>query len=177
MLTPGSRKSSWQIPIVMVGGVEPNGSSSMGSTRCLCMRREAHPDVPLTVYYAYKQQDIRDSGKTSNWLAHTLLDGLIDAGWEITATWPMRTETSSRMIASGANALASSIVLACRPRPADASAATRRAFVSALKAELPEALRNLFRDHPPCGPRPGGDWPRHLRLLDTRGYEKRMDRI
>ncbi len=108
------------------------------------MRREAHPDVPLTVYYAYKQQDIRDSGKTSTgW--HTLLDGLIDAGWEITATWPMRTETSSRMIASGANALASSIVLACRPRPADASAATRRAFVSALKAELPEALRKLIQ--------------------------------
>jgi len=108
------------------------------------IRRDANPDVPLTVYYAYKQQDTRDSGTTSTgW--HTLLDGLIDAGWEITATWPMRTETSSRMIASGANALASSIVLACRPRPSDAPATTRRAFAAALKAELPGALRTLIQ--------------------------------
>lgn len=98
----------------------------------------------LTVYYAYKQQEASSEGASSTgW--HTLLDGLIEAGWEITATWPMRTETSNRMIASGTNALASSIVLACRPRPTDAPATTRRAFVAALKSELPEALRTLIQ--------------------------------
>ncbi len=108
------------------------------------VRAVANRDVPLTVYYAYKQQDTRDSGTSSTgW--HTLLDGLIDSGWEVTATWPMRTEGKVRLISSGTNALASSIVLACRPRPTDAPATTRRAFVAALKAELPEALRTLIQ--------------------------------
>ena len=75
------------------------------------VRAGANPAVPLTVYYAYKQQDSSADGTSSTgW--HTLLDGLIEAGWEITATWPMRTETGNRLIASGSNALASSIVLA-----------------------------------------------------------------
>ncbi|WP_394255436.1 DUF1156 domain-containing protein [Pseudoclavibacter helvolus] len=108
------------------------------------IRESANLTVPLTVYYAYKQQDTRDSGTASTgW--HTLLDGLIEAGWEITATWPMRSELGNRMIASGTNALASSIVLACRPRPDDAATTTRRAFVAALKSELPEALRTLMQ--------------------------------
>lgn len=108
------------------------------------MRESANLTVPLTVYYAYKQQDTRDSGTSSTgW--HTLLDGLIEAGWEITATWPLRTEMAGRLIGSNANALASSIVLACRPRPLDAPATTRRAFIAALKSELPEALRKLLQ--------------------------------
>lgn len=108
------------------------------------IREGANNTVPLTVYYAYKQQDTRDSGTASTgW--HTLLDGLIDSGWEITATWPLRTEMAGRLIGSNANALASSIVLACRPRPEDATVTTRRAFVATLKAELPEALRKLLQ--------------------------------
>ncbi|PZU35867.1 MAG: hypothetical protein DI573_14685, partial [Microbacterium sp.] len=108
------------------------------------VREGADPNVPLTVYYAYKQQEANAEGTSSTgW--HTLLDGLIDSGWEITATWPMRTEMSGRLIGSNANALASSIVLACRPRPSDAPTTTRRAFVAALKAELPEALRTLMQ--------------------------------
>lgn len=108
------------------------------------VRSGAIPDVPMTVYYAYKQQEAKSEGTSSTgW--HTLLDGLIEAGWEITATWPMRTETGNRLIASGTNALASSIVLACRPRAADAPATTRRAFVAALKSELPAALRTLMQ--------------------------------
>lgn len=108
------------------------------------IRGGANPDVPLTVYYAYKQQDTRDTGTTSTgW--HTLLEGLITNGWLITATWPLRSELSNRMIASGTNALASSIVLACRPRSSDAPSTTRRAFVAALKSELPEALRTLIQ--------------------------------
>ncbi|WEG08360.1 DUF1156 domain-containing protein [Microbacterium horticulturae] len=108
------------------------------------MRQGANAQVPLTVYYAYKQQDSSGAGTTSTgW--HTLLDGLIEAGWEITATWPMRSEMSSRMMSQSMNALASSIVLACRPRAADAPATTRRAFVAALKHELPTALRTLMQ--------------------------------
>lgn len=108
------------------------------------VRERADGRVPMTVYYAYKQQDTRDGGSASaGW--YTLLTGLIESGWEITATWPMRTEMSGRLIGSKANALASSIVLACRPRPEDALATTRRAFVAALKAELPEALRKLIQ--------------------------------
>ena len=105
---------------------------------------DANPDVPMTVYYAYKQQDSgKDGTSSTGW--HTLLDGLIQSGWEITATWPMRSELKNRMLSQGTNALASSILLACRPRPAEARAVARRAFVAALKSELPEALRTLMQ--------------------------------
>ena len=105
---------------------------------------DANSDVPMTVYYAYKQQDSgKDGTSSTGW--HTLLDGLIQSGWEITATWPMRSERKGRMLSLNANALASSILLACRPRPADARAVARRAFVAALKSELPEALRTLMQ--------------------------------
>lgn len=108
------------------------------------IRETANPDIPLTVYYAYKQQDSTDEGSTSTgW--HTLLNGLIKSGWEITATWPMRSERGGRMISVGTNALASSILLACRPRSASAEATTRKRLVEALKAELPEALRELMQ--------------------------------
>ena len=105
---------------------------------------DANSDVPMTVYYAYKQQDSgKDGTSSTGW--HTLLDGLIRSGWEITATWPIRSERGGRMLSVGTNALASSILLACRPRPADARAVARRAFVAALKSELPEALRTLMQ--------------------------------
>lgn len=108
------------------------------------IRSSANPDVPLTVYYAYKQQEASSEGTSSaGW--HTLLDGLISSGWVLTATWPMRTELSNRSLAGRTNALASSIVLACRPRTITAEAITRKAFVQKLKAELPEALRALMQ--------------------------------
>ena len=98
----------------------------------------------MTVYYAYKQQEASADGSSSTgW--HTLLDGLIENRWEITATWPVRSERGGRMISVDTNALASSIVLACRPRPDDAPSTTRRAFLAALKAELPGALRAMMQ--------------------------------
>src|SRR4030043_539571 len=72
-----------------------------------------------------------------------MLEGLLRAYFQITGTWPMRSEQHHRMIARGSNALASSIVLGCRPRPETASMTTRRDFMSALKKELPDALRKL----------------------------------
>jgi len=108
------------------------------------IRQAANTAVPMTVYYAYKQQDVEGGGAASTgW--HTLLHGLVGAGWEITATWPVRSELGNRMLASGTNALASSIVLACRPRPEDTSATTRRAFLARLRDELPPALRNMMQ--------------------------------
>lgn len=105
-------------------------------------RRGASPDYPIIVWYAFKQSDASDEGTSSSgW--ETLLEGMIRAGWAITATWPNRSELSNRMLASGANALASSIVLALRPRPETALTTDRRGFISVLQAELPQALRNL----------------------------------
>lgn len=105
-------------------------------------REGAMDDFPITVWYAFKQSDATDVGTSSSgW--ETLLDGMIRGGWAITATWPNRSELSNRMIASGTNALASSIVLALRPRPDDAPTTDRRGLISALQAELPRALREL----------------------------------
>lgn len=99
-------------------------------------------DFPIAVYYAFKQAETESAGTASTgW--QTLLEGMISSGWAITGTWPMRSELGNRMIASGTNALASSIVLALRPRLETAEATTRRGFLSALKAELPTALREL----------------------------------
>ncbi|WP_392533736.1 DUF1156 domain-containing protein [Nostoc sp. C117] len=117
------------------------------------MREMAHDGYPLTVYYAFKQTETDDEvslteGKgnsetraSTGW--ETMLEGLIKAGFSITGTWPMRTELSNRTIASGTNALASSIALVCRPRPETAPSSTRRQFVNILKRELPDALQKL----------------------------------
>jgi putative DNA methylase len=72
-----------------------------------------------------------------------MLEGLLKAGFQLTGTWPMRTEMKTRQIAMGKNALASSIVLVCRPRSEAASITTRKDFLSSLKKELPHALRDL----------------------------------
>ncbi|MEL4506019.1 DUF1156 domain-containing protein [Luteococcus sp. H138] len=105
-------------------------------------REQALRDFPITVYYAFKQSESDLTGTASSgW--ETLLEGMIRSGWQITATWPMRSELSNRMIASGTNALASSIVLSLRPRPEDAPMVDRRGFIKALQAELPDALRKL----------------------------------
>lgn len=105
---------------------------------------DVNSSVPMTVYYAYKQQDAgKDGTASTGW--HTLLEGLIRSGWEITATWPMRSELKNRMLSLGTNALASSIVLACRARPEEARTITRRDFERLLKSELPESLRTLMQ--------------------------------
>jgi putative DNA methylase len=109
------------------------------------LAEQSHPAFPVTIYYAFKQaeSDGVDGTASTGW--DTFLDAVIRAGFAITGTWPMRTELSNRMIGSGANVLASSIVLVCRSRATDASTATRREFVTALKAELPVALTHLQR--------------------------------
>lgn len=115
------------------------------------MRRVHHPEIPLTVYYAFKQaeteDDVEEAGDGAQVTAstgwETMLEGLIKAGFLVTGTWPMRTERGARSISIGTNALASSIVLVCYVRPIGSPTISRRELLSALKRELPEALRNL----------------------------------
>jgi len=107
------------------------------------LSEQSHPLFPVSIYYAFKQAESNGTDGTSSTGWETFLDAVIRAGFAITGTWPMRTELSNRMIGSGTNALASSIVLVCRPRPQSAPTVTRRDFVAALKVELPRALRLL----------------------------------
>ena len=129
--------------------------------------REVQPaEIPMTVFYAFKQSEASEeeagggnaetkeeeatageatapqapAHASTGW--ETMLSGLIDSGFAITGTWPMRTELVGNL-KKNVSALASSIVLSCRPRPADAPVATRREFLAALKRELPDALRHL----------------------------------
>ncbi|WP_084211515.1 DUF1156 domain-containing protein [Pseudonocardia acaciae] len=105
-------------------------------------REVALYDFPITVWYAFKQSESDDSGEASTgW--ETLLEGMIRSGWEITSTWPSRSERTGRMISVGTNALASAIVLSLRPRPGGAPTTDRRGYIAALDAELPDALRKL----------------------------------
>ena len=98
---------------------------------------------PISVVYGFKQSETDDVGGHASTGWETLLEGLVKAGWAVTATWPMRTERGSRLKALDTNSLASSVVLACRPRRVDAAVTDRRGFIAALRAELPGALRKL----------------------------------
>ena len=117
-----------------------------GMTRAMGhLAEQCHPAFPVTIYYAFKQSEHDDNLGTASTGWDTFLGAVIAAGFGITGTWPMRTEGDNRQRGVGANALASSIVLVCRQRPADAPSTTRREFLTALKAELPEALAHLQR--------------------------------
>ena len=102
----------------------------------------AHENFPVTIYYAFKQQEKEIGGSASTgW--ETMLTSLIRAGFQITATWPMRTERPGRMRDNDSNALASSVVLACRKRPPENKFFDKREFIRALKSELKIALAEM----------------------------------
>ncbi|MBO6231157.1 MAG: DUF1156 domain-containing protein [Ruminiclostridium sp.] len=111
---------------------------------CQQIYKYAREDIPVTIYYAYKQSDTdSEKNQTASTGWETMLSAIIKAGFTITGTLPMRTEMANRSIASGTNALASSIVLVCRKRPEDASSVTRRNFINELKRDLKPALQKL----------------------------------
>jgi putative DNA methylase len=137
---------------------------------------QAHPAFPVTIYYAFKQSESDGSDGTASTGWDTFLEAVIRADFAVSGTWPMRTELERRMIGRGTNALASSIVLVCRKRPADAPTATRREFVTALKSELPVALAHLQRgniapvDLAQAAIGPGmAVYTRYARVLDAEG--------
>lgn len=105
---------------------------------------QAHPAFPVTIYYAFKQSDTSEGDGTHSTGWETFLEAVLRAGFTLTGTWPMRTELSNRMIGSGTNALASSIVLVCRQRDASAETISRREFQRQLREHLPEALETMI---------------------------------
>lgn len=113
---------------------------------CACqqMYKYAREDIPVTIYYAYKQSDTTEENEkqavSSGW--ETMLSAIVKAGFSITGTWPMRTELTTAL-KGNVNALASSIVLVCRKRPEDAPQTTRRNLIATLRKELRPALREL----------------------------------
>jgi len=109
------------------------------------LAKQAHPAFPVTIYYAFKQSESESDGRTSSTGWETFLEAVIRAGFAITGTWPMRSEQEYRMIGMGTNALASSIVLVCRPRSDCAPNITRGQFLAELKSDIPKAFALLQR--------------------------------
>ena len=107
------------------------------------LAQSIHPAFAVTIYYAFKQSESKGDVGIASTGWETFLGAVIQAGFAVTGTWPVRTELGNRLVGMETNALASSIVLVCRPRVADASVATRREFLDALRSELPEALRKM----------------------------------
>ena len=106
------------------------------------MSRQPPSDYPATIYYAFKQSEIQKEGIISVGWA-TFLQAVVEAGFAVVGTWPMRTELPNRMIAMGTNALAHSVVLVCRKRETDAEIISRAEFIRALKTELPLAIAEM----------------------------------
>ena len=106
------------------------------------MARQSSPDYPATIYYAFKQSEIGQGGTSSTGWA-TFLQAVLEAGYAVVGTWPMRTEMANRMRGQGSNALANSVVLVCRKREGSAETISRAEFMGALKRELPPAIKEL----------------------------------
>jgi putative DNA methylase len=120
------------------------------------LAEQAHPEGPVTIYYAFKQSETSNEAGTSSPGWETFLTAVLQAGFAIVGTWPLRSEQEFRMRNMGSNALASSIVLVCRKRPADAPSISRREFIRELNAVLPEALDEMTKgsgeDRSPVAP-------------------------
>jgi putative DNA methylase len=120
------------------------------------LAHQAHPSMPITIYYAFKQAETRAESGTSSSGWETFLEAVHKAGLQLSGTWPMRTELANRMVGEGNNALASSIVLVCRVRSAAAPTISRREFLRELNAVLPEALDEMTKgsgdDRSPVAP-------------------------
>jgi len=150
-----------------------------GMTRAMQrLAEQAHPAFPVTIYYAFKQSETESETGTASTGWETFLNAVMLAGFAITGTWPMRSEQEYRMIGMGTNALASSIIIVCRPRPADRPAITRRDFISSLKLELPLAVTHLQKSNiPPVDLAQAAIGPgmaiftRYSKVLDAKGNQ------
>jgi putative DNA methylase len=139
------------------------------------LAEQGHPAFPVTIYYAFKQSETEGDAGTASTGWEIFLGAVIRAGFALSGTWPMRTERPTG-VKTGTNALASSIILVCRPRGGNLPTATRRELVAALKAELPVALRHLQAgniapvDLAQAAIGPGmGVYTRYARVLDAEG--------
>jgi putative DNA methylase len=148
-----------------------------GMTQAMrCIVHQAHPAFPVTIYYAFKQSESDALIGTSSTGWDTFLEAVIQAGFAISGTWPVRTELTVALKKT-IGALASSIVIVCRPRSISLPSATRREFVAALRAELPAALTHLQRgniapvDLAQAAIGPGmAVYTRYAKILDAEGH-------
>ncbi len=141
-------------------------------------RRQVN-DIPICVFYAFRQAETEEQEESSTSAStgwETMLEGLLEAGFCITGTMPIRTERPGRTREQGSNALASSIVLTCRLRDRDAPNIARSALRRMLREELPAALRHLQHgniapvDVAQAAIGPGmGIYSRHSRVLEADG--------
>ncbi|WP_100810661.1 MULTISPECIES: DUF1156 domain-containing protein [unclassified Microbacterium] len=140
-------------------------------------RQSTSGEFPIAVYYAFKQSETDEGGDASTgW--ETILGSIVRAGWQVTATWPMRSELATRIRNIGSNALATSVVLSLRPRPEGAPITDRRGFIAAMKRELGPALRELQQgsiapvDLPQSAIGPGmAVFSRYTKVIESDGSE------
>ncbi|RYZ88176.1 MAG: DUF1156 domain-containing protein [Proteobacteria bacterium] len=126
-----------------------------GMTEALkAIANQSHPAFPVSIYYAFKQSETNADQETSSTGWETFLDAVIKAGFAVSGTWPIRSEQSSRIRGMNSNALASSVVLICKKRPASAKSISRRDFMRELNAVLPDALEQITLGgaHSPVAP-------------------------
>jgi putative DNA methylase len=128
-----------------------------GFKRAFTVLKEAMDErFPMSIYYAFKQEEVEDASEddesnpnditlTTGW--ETILEAVVQSGFQITATWPLRASQKWRLRAIGSNALASYIVMVCRKRDDKAISITRRQYIQELKRELPRALEVLQRSN------------------------------
>jgi putative DNA methylase len=109
------------------------------------LAERAHPAFPSTIYYAFKQAETDENAATSSTGWETFLQAVMQAGFAISGTWPMRTEGEARMRAAESNALSSSIILVCRRQPSDALTISRREFLREINGVLPDALDEMTK--------------------------------
>jgi len=110
------------------------------------MAQQSSSDFPTTMYYAFKQSEVGQEGVSSKGWA-TFIEAIINSGYVIVGTWPVRTERPGRVIAIGTNALAGSVVLVCRKRDENADVFSRAEFIRMLKRELPPAIETLQKSN------------------------------
>lgn len=136
------------------------------------MANQGRKDVPAAIYYAFRQGEVDEGGTSSKGWA-TFLQSVISAGYQVGATWPVRTELVGNL-KKNRNALATSVVLSCRKRPDNAETVTRSEFLRALKRELPIAMKEMQRaniapvDIPQASIGPGiGIFSRYAAVLES----------
>ena len=105
------------------------------------MIQQSSGDFPATIWYAFKQSEVKQDGISSTGWA-TFLHAVIDAGYAVVGTWPIRSELTGNL-KKNVNALANSVVLVCRKRDDSAETLSRAEFIRALKLELPPAIKTL----------------------------------
>lgn len=106
------------------------------------LARASAPELPLLIVYAHRQEE-SENGDLSSTAWDAMLTALLNAGLRVVGTWPIHGTREARQIGLGTNALASYVVLVCRPQEAGAKVVDRQGFLGALRAELPRAVRKL----------------------------------